>query len=120
MSTINNQLYQLYKSKWTELTECCSQLNPTNKKQSAAHPLFIKVGDEYEIAKYKVMIVGQETDGWIGDFSSNEKRKTLDFILNDYCSYLYGHKEYLSSARLKKKNQRPFGIRLISNTFKMN
>ncbi len=117
MSTINNQLYQLYKSKWTELTECCSQLNPTNKKQSAAHPLFIKVGDEYEAAKYKVMIVGQETDGWIGNFSSNKERKCLDFILNDYYSYLYGNKElmckehykkYSPSARLKKKNQRPF------------
>jgi len=117
MESINTQLYKLYEPVWNNLTEHCSKLEIENYELSLAHPLFIRVDDKYEKAKFKVMIVGQETDGWIDDFSSIKTRKSLDFILNDYYSYLYNtvdkmckefYVDYTPSQRLKKKGQRPF------------
>ena len=117
MESINTQLYKLYEPVWKSLTEHCTKLAIEKCELAVAHPLFIRIDDEYENAKFRVMIVGQETDGWIGDFSSDKNRKSLDFILNDYYSYLYNdedkmckehYEDYTPSQRLKKKGQRPF------------
>jgi len=108
---MNAQLLALYQANWNELVKVCNDI----PEQNVAHPLLIKVDKHYEDAKYKVMVVGQETDGWIGNFS--KKPKEIQFIMNDYYAYLYNqpeimcplhYKKYTPLERLKKKNRRPF------------
>lgn len=66
MSKMNTELEELYSSKWALLSENVQ----SEKVAPAAHPLLIKVTDDYEQAPKKVMIFGQETDGWHEEFNS--------------------------------------------------
>lgn len=111
MNNMNQKLNSLYESRWQALTES------SGKKM--AHPLLIRISDEYEKSPCKIMVVGQETDGWIGNFSNQQERKECDFIQQDYFDYLYNRvadmafnsnhgKNYTSEKRLAKKRRRPF------------
>jgi hypothetical protein len=79
---MNNQLKALYQSKWNDITNAVSQL-----EVKAASPLLIKVSDEYYHADIRVMVVGQETDGWHGCF--NEKQKSVSELMDSYYDYFY-------------------------------
>lgn len=98
---MNKKLEELYKSKWNDLLE-----NVSGTK--AAHPLLIKVKDEYKDADIKVMIVGQETDGWHGLFEEN--KKDVNALMDDYYNYFYNIVISGTSLakRLKNKSKRPF------------
>jgi len=96
---INEKLKKLYQNKWDGLLE-------NSHGTEAAHPLLIKVQDEYESADIKVMIVGQETDGWIGALTNN--KKNIDEIMDTYYNYLYNIDNGFNSKNLKAKKQRPF------------
>lgn len=87
---MNNALKELYSEKWNNLIA-------NSKETNAAYPLLIQVSEEYENADIRVMIVGQETDGWVGQLEQNDK--TIEKIQNAYFEYLYKN---------KKKNRRPF------------
>ena len=56
---MNQELKALYSHKWNNLIA-------NSKDTDATYPLLIKVNEEYQNADIKVMIVGQETDGWCG------------------------------------------------------
>lgn len=89
---MNDDLKKLYESKWNEL------LN--NATDDATHPLLIQINGEYENADIKVMIAGQETDGWGGN---------LKGTISDVCKLMDKYKEYLySDGKKNKKNRRPF------------
>ncbi len=87
---MNQKLKKLYETHWNDLIEC-------SEGTDAAYPLLIKVNDEYQKAKIKVMIVGQETDGWCGKLE--EGKKDTESVLNTYFNYFY---------KSKDKNRRPF------------
>lgn len=59
--------------------------------------MLIKVDYKYIDADIKVMIVGQETDGWCGKLEDN--KKNIENVLDTYYNYLY---------KSKDKNRRPF------------
>ena len=76
--SINEKLKKLYSEQWGDLTE-------KSKSVESACPFLIKVDDQYEKSDIKVMIVGQETDGWAGNFSANEK--SIDDLMHKYYDY---------------------------------
>jgi len=97
---MNENLKELYENKWNDLL-----LNA--KETDATHPLLIKVDNRYENADIKVMIVGQETDGWCG--SLEDKKRDVQSVQNTYFNYLYKN---------NKKYNRPFWNRNNFRYFK--
>ncbi|MDV5034027.1 hypothetical protein [Vibrio diabolicus] len=77
---MNSELESLYSSKWTSLLN-----EAQNIGSKAANPLLIKVNQSYIDADIKVMIVGQETDGWHGQL--NEGKLSVATLMNGYSDY---------------------------------
>ena len=98
---MNDELKELYQNNWVELLKNAKTLN-TN----AANPLLIKVDEEYINSEIKVMIVGQETDGWHGEL--NLANKSVDDLMGGYSDYFYKNskngKERGKRAFWNKKN----------------
>ncbi|EGR1219838.1 hypothetical protein EBM76_15150 [Vibrio parahaemolyticus] len=93
---MNRELERLYTSKWDILVKEANGL-----KSKAAYPLLIKVNQSYVDSDVKVMIVGQETDGWYGLL--NEGSATVEELMNAYSDYFNQR-----SANGKKRGKRPF------------
>jgi hypothetical protein len=68
MKSINKQLHELYASKWEALSEALQKI-VEDGPQVPAHPLLLYVDNEEEWlqADLRVMIFGQETNGWEAD-----------------------------------------------------
>lgn len=77
---MNSALKDLYLSKWDLLISNASQL-----RVKAANPLLIQVGQAYIDSEIKVMIVGQETDGW--HHVLNEGNISVERLMNGYSDY---------------------------------
>lgn len=92
---MNKALEQLYRKKWDTLIKHSEGLK-------AAHPLLIQVSDDYIDADLRVMIVGQETDGWIGELFENEK--PIEYVQEKYFNYLYSGKDKNKRAFWNRKN----------------
>jgi len=104
--SVNEKLFNLYESNWDNLIEGMKDL-----KTNAAHPLLIKVDEGYEKSDVKVMIIGQETDGWAGCF--NEKFHSIEFLMNLYRAYYYkGRFKDQKRAFWNKKNFKFFEVKL--------
>jgi hypothetical protein len=102
MNKINEKLKALYKGKWKDLTSEADKI----KEVKPAHPLLIKVNDNYEKADIKVMIFGQDTFVWHVEFSNG---KDIDFLMDDYDCYLNNNtQDYFYKGRVKRKNKRTF------------
>lgn len=97
--SLNDKLKKLYQTKWSCLLE-------NAHGTEAAYPLLIKVGDEYKTADIRVMIVGQETDGWIGQLTNGTK--SIDGTMETYYNYLYNINNGCNEKNLKAKTKRPF------------
>lgn len=97
MKKTNECLKKLYESRWDKLIH-------NGKGKGAAHPLLIKVADEYDSSDYKIMIFGQETYGWHGDLGDGNI--DIEGLMKDYKGFFYG--ENAGRERLKKKNKRAF------------
>ena len=69
---MNQELENLYRSKWDSLLEVASGL-----PSKASNPLLIKVDQTYIDSDIKVMIVGQETDGWHGQLNTSTKKSKI-------------------------------------------
>ncbi len=106
---MNDELKDLYEKNWECLLDYVSK-----NKIKASNPLLIKVDKNYETASLKIMIAGQETNGWNGKLSRENERTDIDFLMNDYYAYLNDDQNYFntndiygnyskSGARLKRK-----------------
>ena len=58
VDTLNEQLHNLYRSHWSRL----ARELPTD--EGLSNPQFMKIPQEYERADCKLLIVGQQTNGW--------------------------------------------------------
>ena len=70
----NEELKKLYEKYWDHLEINAYRLieNEVKQKNKPANPLLLKIDEkEFEDADLKVMIVGQETRGWNGDFGKS-------------------------------------------------
>ncbi len=94
---MNKALEDLYRVRWNDLIEHSGNIN-------AAYPLLIKVNADYQSADLRVMIVGQETDGWIGQLHSNDK--SVAEIQEEYFKYLYSNKDKIRRPFWNRKNFR--------------
>lgn len=108
---MNNKLESLYSSKWTLLLK-----EAQNIDSKAANPLLIKVNQSYIDADIKVMIVGQETDGWHGQL--NEGKLSVATLMNGYLDYFNQRTENGKNrgkrAFWNRKNYRFFEERISS------
>ena len=106
---MNDELKELYESKWGELLSEARKLIP-----KAASPLLIKVDPSYYDADIKVMVVGQETDRWHGELNSADK--TVEMLMKGYFDYFYqiseNGKKRANRAFWNKKNFRYFEVEL--------
>ncbi len=75
---LNEKLYSYYKSKLPDLEKLYSKLDQANITEYTG-PYFIQCWEEnYKSAKVKLMIIGQETDGWYaGHVKSEEDLREL-------------------------------------------
>ena len=99
---MNEELLKLYNEYWPTLVSNAALLSDESDKRQPSHPLLIKVNEKYENAKIKVMIVGQETDGWCESMIGSER--SPDGIANIYFNYFYE----TTKKAAKAKNKRPF------------
>jgi len=101
---MNEKLKELYENKWDNLI-----LNAKNT--DATYPLLIKVDDKYQNSDIKVMIVGQETDGWCGVLEDN--KRDIVSVQDTYFNYLYKSKDKYNRPFWNRKNFRYFEEELI-------
>ena len=117
MSGINKKLEKLYNSYYDKAKQAYKEQKPKIERQGAemSSPLLIKIDEKaYKKADKKIMIFGQETYGWHGEFGD----KDIKFLQKDYLKYLTGNKEdfsgneeqpYISSKiRLTRRNKSSF------------
>lgn len=100
---MNENLKELYDSRWEQLLNEAGCL-----RVKAANPLLIKVDKAYIDSDIRIMVVGQETDGWHGCL--NEGRKSVSDLMDGYYEYFYQ-----KSKDGKRRNKRSFWNR---NNFK--
>jgi hypothetical protein len=80
---INEKLKEVYNSNWSSLSsELNKIIEDSSKSIKPANPLLLKVTNEFEAADIRIMIFGQETNGWEGDFQGDISI-SLD-IYNDF------------------------------------
>ena len=79
---MNNQLLTLYSSKWDKLCPAIKLINEDDSLEiKPTNPLlvFVDKEEEYLNADIRVIIYGQETNGWFGGFNTD-----INFILDCY------------------------------------
>jgi hypothetical protein len=104
---MNEELKDLYNSHWNLLQTEASKLSV-----NAAYPLLIKVDQKYIDSDIKVMIVGQETDGWIGDLKNGSF--AVEYIMNEYSDYFCEREKHGKRAFWNRKNFRYFEEKLTT------
>jgi hypothetical protein len=88
--SVNEKLEKLYSQHFDKALSA-------KKDLKISSPLLIKINEEkYNNSDLKIMIIGQETFGWHGEFGSDNIQK----LMNGYDSYL--------TNNLKGKNKRVF------------
>ena len=79
---INNQLKELYSGNWGELESEAKGIS------NITHPLLIKVDETiFCNSDIKVVIFGQETDGWQGKFPNEDSPLSVDGLMDKYQKY---------------------------------
>jgi len=92
----NKELEQLYQKAKKDISAEVAEYNEKqqDKPYSATFPLFLKSYEHYENAEIKVMIFGQETNGW-GDYDPDKTiveimNGYVEFFISEYCYKHYG------------------------------
>ena len=83
----NKKLSELYNSKIDSLINLFSELNNSEieSDKDFSWPLLIHVWEEeYEKAPVKLMVFGQETNGWDNHTESRIERNTAETLINEY------------------------------------
>jgi hypothetical protein len=86
---MNKQLFELYSSKWDEL---CSAMLPIIEKEETkpANPLLLYIkGKEEGVADYseadiRVMVFGQETNGWENNLLRTNAFADMQHLIDEY------------------------------------
>jgi hypothetical protein len=91
-TNVNQQLFQLYASKWSNLSKAFNPIiKDGNVSSIPTSPLFLCVDEEnYEKADLKIMFFGQETNGWIEkDCYYAGTDESLKYLMDGYYDFLY-------------------------------
>lgn len=123
---MNEQLKNLYSSRWDEISNMLDIFNeetemqePNDDSNKATYPLLIQTNEEYFNATTKIIFFGQETNGWGKDEINNgifEEGTNIDSVINIYNSFYLqkGYEKYgksfwnfikvLKNNKVDKKN----------------
>lgn len=119
---INEQLLELYKSKWENLMkEYSNTYDNNNLSPKPTNPLLIKVRNEedYASADIRLMIFGQETNNWYERNNSiDDVWKKYDVFFNDGRCYKKGGQFWNGVKRFEERISKKFSdkkIRFIWN-----
>lgn len=79
---INEQLFNLYHQNIDELNDFYADLDSKCIEDYAGPLLPYCWEDKYLNSKYKLIVIGQETNGWYSDYMNSEEdiKKILRFI----------------------------------------
>ncbi len=106
--TMNEKLKNLYESKWPALYNEYSQIYSEKSFESKpTNPYLISVDDDYENSDIKIMIFGQETNGWY-----EEEDESIRAIQSHYDKWV--HKKECFSYGGHFWN----GVRILLDRFK--
>ena len=116
MKTINDQLRDLYISKFSEGTPCfLQQLREKrrldNTKEQPAYPLLLKINEEnYRNADLRIMIFGQETNSWEHEVSSEliPMNQSIDFTEQTVNAFMDYYRLFLNNKLTQKGIKSPF------------
>jgi len=119
---MNNSLKQLYNSKWTEYYNELQKIWKGDKfVKKPTNPLLLKIDNEtdFKKAEIRIMIFGQETNGWYENSDDLESiiNAYQDFFGTDYC-YSYGGQFWNGVNRFRSMLQEKYPdkkIRLVWN-----
>lgn len=107
MKSLNEQLYELYNSKWTALSQALQE-SVRDDPETPTNPLLLYVDNEeaWQQADLRVMIFGQETNDWDNWNDPSKKidhlRKVYDGFFNKGACWSYGGHFWNGVARFKK------------------
>jgi hypothetical protein len=112
------QLNSLYQDSWVKLNAILP------KDREISNPLFIQVPDAYETAQLKLIVIGQQTNGWVSHLGDPEYTTTPEGLIKCYGTFNLGEKYIKSpfwqaSHELQRKlapSVPPFGF-VWSNLF---
>jgi hypothetical protein len=95
----DNELERLYKKAEKDLLDNVEEYNKSQKDKSycATLPLFLRSHDWYENSEIKIMIFGQETNGWYEMYQHGKtieeiRYKYAEFFISGYCYNEYCRK----------------------------
>lgn len=96
MKSINQQLQNLYRQNWDVLSkEYLTQISDATLIKKPTNPLLLKIDEQkYQEADMKIMIFGQETNDWGGNFNGNIETPLEtynDFFNTGECFSYGGH-----------------------------
>jgi hypothetical protein len=108
---MDEQLEQLYRKNWSSL---CSALQPYS---GLSNPLLASVPYDYEAAIVRLLVVGQETHGWWGEWKPKEDVDYVKVLRGYYCLFSRGRTHSSHFFRMARRLQErvnpgadPFGF----------
>jgi len=91
---INKELNLLYQSKWELISKNLQEVLVSESVVKPTNPLLLKIGDEHRYLKsdIRLMILGQETNDWGGNFGGNIEyiQSIYDEFFNTGRCFSYG------------------------------
>lgn len=114
---LNEKLKEIYLSNWKELSIEMNKINEDSTKTiKPANPLLLKVNKEYENADIRIMIFGQETNGWEGNFKGELEvsLNVYDKFFNSEECFSYGGQFWNGVSRFLKILKEKFPNKKVS------
>ncbi len=90
---MNEELREIYQTKWDDLSTKLNEIiTDSTLDIKPANPLLVFVNEEYKDADIRIMIFGQETNGWEGDFQDdiNVSLNLYNHFYNSNNCFSYG------------------------------
>ena len=118
---MNEKLQEIYNSKWNELSDGLNEILKDNSKENKpTNPLLLYINeDDYKNADIKIMIFGQETNDWEGNFQNdiNICLDTYDDFFNANDCFSYGGQFWNGFNRFLTLLQNEFPNKKISSVW---
>lgn len=127
--TLNNRLAELYAGCWTVLGEIFEPEVDPIAVSGISTPLFLHVFEDYAAARKRLLIVGQQTYGWVGQLKHeqfmSERSAQVERLVSVYRKFDRGRKyrsPFWSAAKYisKRLNGKPGHGLLWSNLFRVD
>jgi hypothetical protein len=84
MNIQSQELCELYQRCWSQLVEALRPLNPV--EAGLSNPLLIDLPHDWENVRTKLMIIGQQTNGW-GSFGEGYGNDPIAGLIRDYAAF---------------------------------